>query len=237
MRILLIQPEAQSKRVGYRLVAMPEPLALEIVAATVPDHEVAILDMRLEDDLPGTLSRFAPDLVAVTALTTEVYAAQAILSAAKTWAPEIFTIVGGHHATLIPEDFFLPYVDAICLGEGEFVFPDLIDALDSERSLKQVPNLVWPDQDGRFVRNGRTPPASGMGATPLPRRDLVEPYRPHYSWMFRKPDSSVATGRGCPYRCNFCSVWEFYDGRSCQDRKSTRLNSSHIPLSRMPSSA
>ena len=24
----------------------------------------------------------------------------------------------------------------------------------------------------------------------------------------------MATGRGCPYRCSFCSVWEFYDGRT-----------------------
>lgn len=216
MRVLLVQPEVQSKRVGYRLVAMPEPLALEIVAATVPDHEVAILDLRLEDDLAGALSRFAPDVVGVTALTTEVYAARAVLSAAKTHAPEIFTVAGGHHATLIPEDFFLPYVDAICLGEGEYVFADLVDALAAGRSLERVPNLVWADPEGQFRRNGRTTPAAGMDATPVPRRDLVDQYRPHYSWMFRKPDSSVATGRGCPYRCNFCSVWEFYDGRSCQ---------------------
>ena len=28
--------------------------------------------------------------------------------------------------------------------------------------------------------------------------------------------TSVATGRGCPYRCNFCSVWTFYGGRTRQ---------------------
>jgi radical SAM superfamily enzyme YgiQ (UPF0313 family) len=216
MRILLVQPKAQSGPVGYRLVAMPEPLALEIVAATVPDHEVALLDMRLEDDLLGALGRFAPHVVAVTALTTEVYAAQAVLSAAKAHSPEIFTVVGGHHATLIPGDFHLPYVDAICLGEGEFVFAKMIDALKDGRSLKHVPNVVWQDDDGRFVPNGRTTPATEMDTSPVPRRDLVEKYRPDYFWMFRKPDSSVATGRGCPYRCNFCSVWEFYNGRSCQ---------------------
>ena len=54
---------------------MPEPLALEMLAAVVPDHDVRIFDMRIDEDLTGTLEDFAPDMVAVTALTTEVYAA------------------------------------------------------------------------------------------------------------------------------------------------------------------
>ena len=33
------------------------------------------------------------------------------------------------------------------------------------------------------------------------------------------------------------AVWRFFSGLDVRDRKSTRLNSSHIPLSRMPSSA
>jgi radical SAM superfamily enzyme YgiQ (UPF0313 family) len=195
---------------------MPEPLALEILAAAVPDHEVAILDMRLQGDLAAALEQFAPDVVAVTALTTEVYAAQAVLAAAKAWAEEVFTVVGGHHATLLPEDFCLRSVDAICLGEGEFVFPRLIEALAAGRGLGNVPNLVWRDRDGRFVRSGRVFPPLDMNSMPLPRRDLVAKYRPNYFWLFNKPDTAVATGRGCPYRCNFCSVWEFYGGRCAQ---------------------
>ena len=46
MKILLIQPECQTGVIGFRLAAMPEPLALEILAASVPDHEVRILDLR-----------------------------------------------------------------------------------------------------------------------------------------------------------------------------------------------
>ena len=34
-----------------------------------------------------------------------------------------------HYATLLPEDFNIPQVDAIALGEGELVVPDLIDAI------------------------------------------------------------------------------------------------------------
>ena len=44
--------------------------------------------------------------------------------------------------------------------------------------------------------------------------------------------------------CHTARIWEHYNSKNCPvnlkmwgDRKSTRLNSSHIPLSRMPSSA
>ncbi len=71
MRILLVQP-GFSDGVGFRLVASPEPLHLEMIAATVPEHEVRILDMRIDTDLKSTLRQFQPEMVAVTALTPEV---------------------------------------------------------------------------------------------------------------------------------------------------------------------
>ncbi len=46
MRILLIQPASKSSELDFPVVAMTEPLALEAIAAKVPDHEVRILDMR-----------------------------------------------------------------------------------------------------------------------------------------------------------------------------------------------
>lgn len=214
MRILLVQPDCQPGPISFRLVAMPEPLALELLAAMVPDHDVQILDLRIARDLNSVLAQYEPDLVAVTALTTEVYAAQEVLACAKEFSPEVFTAVGGHHATLMPEDFQLPYVGAICRGEGEFVFPQLVEALSKRRNLAQVPNLVWRDTEGRFVHNLREVPKVDGDLVPRPRRDLVAQYRAEYSWLYDRPDTAIATSRGCPYRCNFCSVWQFYQGQT-----------------------
>jgi len=202
--------------IGFRLAAMPEPLALELLAAAIGDHEVRVLDMRLDGNLKGVLEDFAPDVVAVTALTTEVYSAQDVLAEVKAFDGDIYTVVGGYHVTLIPEDFYLPFVDAIALGEGEQVFPQLIEALEKGRPLKGIANLIYQDADGRFVNNGRALLPLDMDTLPLPRRDLTEAYRPEYFFLFDKPDTSVATGRGCPYRCNFCSVWMFYQGKTRQ---------------------
>jgi radical SAM superfamily enzyme YgiQ (UPF0313 family) len=200
-------------------VAMPEPLALEMVAATVPDHDVRVFDMRIDADLRSEFETFLPDIVGVTALTTEVYAARDVARSAKAFSPEIFTVVGGHHATLLPKDFYIPEVDAIALGEAEMVFPRLIDAVSNERGhlgLRDVPNLVWQDRDGRMTRNAALPATFGMDELRQPRRDLTQRYRQDYYFLFDRPDTSVATSRGCPYRCNFCSVWVFSDGRTRQ---------------------
>ena len=215
MRILLVQPD-YVEGIGFRLAALPEPLHLEMIAATVPEHEVRILDMRLEAGLEAAVESFAPDLVGITALTTEVYSALDVAQRVKSLSPDIFIVAGGHHASLLPEDFQVPEVDAIAIGEGEQVFPQLVAALAGRQDLSDVPNLIWRDGDDTFIRNRATTGRIDMDTLPLPRRDLTAAYRHGYSFMCHQPDTSVATGRGCPYRCNFCSVWEFYGGRTSQ---------------------
>ena len=197
-------------------MALPEPLHLEMVAATVPEHDVRILDMRLDDNLEAALRKFWPEMVAVTALTPEVYAAQDVLQRVKSFSAEIFTVVGGHHATLVPHDFFVPQVDAVAIGQAELMFWQLARAVADRRGLDGVPNVVWQDRDGMFVRNHRSEDRVDLGSLRMPRRDLAESYRNDYFFLFDKPDTSVATSRGCPFRCKFCSVHEFYHGSICQ---------------------
>jgi len=216
LRILLIQPGNLTGGIGFRLVALPEPLNLEIVAGTVGEHDVEILDMRLDGNLGAALRKFWPDMVALTALTPEVFAAHQILHEVKSFSPDIFTVVGGHHATLLPEDFFWAEVDAIALGEAELMFEDLVGAVADRRGLGEAPNIIRQDRHGQFIRNRRTQAHVNMDEVPIPRRDLTEAYRNDYFFLFDQPDTSVATSRGCPYRCKFCSVHEFYHGRTSQ---------------------
>ena len=145
MRILLVQPDYRPS-VGFRRIAMPEPLALEILAATVPDHDVRILDLRFPELHRGTwdeVAGFEPDIVGVTCLTPEFYAVLAVLREAKRRWPRCLTVVGGHHATLCPEDWNDPWVDAVCLGEGESVFSQLIAAIENGQSLSGLWNVAY----------------------------------------------------------------------------------------------
>ena len=217
MRILLVQPPPPPDYIGFHRAALPEPLALETIGAVAcPNHEVRLLDMRLEGAFAEAIEDFQPDLVAVTCLTTEVYNAQDLLARAKEASPAIFTLAGGLHASLVPEDFQKPYVDAIVIGEGEETFRELLEALDRigpggpRDGLAAIDGLAWRHEDNEWVTNATRHLRPSLDDLPMPARHLTERYASQYFFLFDRPHASIATSRGCPFRCNFCSVWKFY---------------------------
>ena len=229
MRILLVQPPPPPDYVGFRKTAVPEPLALESIGAVArPNHDVLLLDLRLEDGLAQTLADFAPDVVGVTCLTTEVYNAQDLLRQVKESRPHAFTVVGGLHASLLPADFQFPYVDAIVVGEGEQTFPHLLEVLERRwpdrpgDALGAVASLAWRRGENEWVFNPRRPLLQSLDELPMPARDLAARYADQYFFLFDKPHTVVATSRGCPFRCNFCSVWKFYH-KKCRYMSAERV--------------
>ncbi len=73
MRILLIEPDKAPVVIGGEDFSIYEPLALEYIAAGVAkDHEVKILDLRLENNFEDVFREFSPDVVGITAYTVHV---------------------------------------------------------------------------------------------------------------------------------------------------------------------
>ena len=229
MKILLVQPPPPPDYIGFRRTAMPEPLALESIGAFAEaDHDVRLLDLRLGDDLQATLDEFQPDLVGVTCLTTEVYSAQDVLKKVKAWRPGAFTITGGLHASLLPADFQADYVDALVIGEGEMTFKDLLEALGdapakrAPEALAKVDGLAWRRPGGEWVFNPDRKLLPSLDVLPMPARHLAERYAAEYFFLFDKPHTIIATSRGCPFKCNFCSVWKFYH-KKCRYQSAERV--------------
>lgn len=68
MKILLGEPPKAPSTIGGEEVFLFESLALEYLAAGVSkEHEVRILDLRLDKDLHSILTEFRPDVVGITA--------------------------------------------------------------------------------------------------------------------------------------------------------------------------
>ena len=222
MKILLVQPAPfEPGRLGLEnVIWLSEPVALTSIAAMVPEHEVRILDMRLEEDLAYNemLVEFKPDLVGTTSMTTDCYQAKALLHIAKnTLGDQCFTIVGGHHPTLKPQDFYVDCVDALCVGEGEDTFKELVDHLEgggSFRQLGEIPGLRYRDDDNTWVMSGKRGQERNLDTFPMPARHLVKKYSSEYFFTVANPMASMATSRGCSYPCNFCAIWEFYERRT-----------------------
>ncbi|MBI4821926.1 MAG: cobalamin B12-binding domain-containing protein [Deltaproteobacteria bacterium] len=199
---------------------LSEPVALTTLAAMVPEHEVRILDMRLEEDLEYTrvLAEFRPQLVGTTSMTTDCYQAKALLHMAKgILGDSCVTIVGGHHPTLAPEDFEEPEVDAICLGEGEDTFKELVDHLragESVRTLSEIRGLRYRNSSNVWVSTPSRSQNRELDTFPPPARHLISKYHDEYFFAVAMPMASMATSRGCSFDCNFCAIWEFYERRT-----------------------
>jgi len=201
---------------------------MESIGAVAADHDARLIDMRLGDSLEDALEAFQPDAVAVTCLTTEVYNAQDILKAVKAWRPDCVTLVGGLHVSLLPADFQEPYVDIMVVGEGERTFEELLAACDraggqpDDNALGGIDGLIWRSRDGKWVTNPQRTLMPSLDDLPLPARHLAADHADEYFFLFDQPHACIASSRGCPFRCNFCSVWKFYH-KKCRYMSAERV--------------
>lgn len=202
--------------VGFTSMVRPEPLALEILAATVPEHEVKILDMRLNPGFRETMQSFKPDLVGITGYTTDVPSMLRVLGEVKEMDSAIVTVAGGYHASLCPYDFDKPFIDYIVVGEGEITFRELVLALVEGKPTSLIDGIIYR-KDGEQVFTKPRIPLKDMDDHPLPLRHLSDEYRSQYHFHFWDNPYLVETTRGCPYRCTFCAVWKFHNKR-CRAR-------------------
>lgn len=217
MRMLLVQPP-QGTRFGLTRILRVEPLGLECIGAAVRERgvEADLVDLRVDswEALERALDD-QPDVLGVScAFTTDVYPTLEVARFVKERYPNLPLVVGGHHASLVPDDFFHPHsgVDAVVIGEGETPAMELVEALRQRTPIDAVPGVMtWNNRGNGF----RHQAARTVGETiPRPDRSLTARYRKWYHHGQAVPSASVETSRGCPFDCNFCSVWVFYQRRA-----------------------
>jgi radical SAM superfamily enzyme YgiQ (UPF0313 family) len=229
IKVLLIQPGHKKETIGFDRMIFCEPLGLEMVAGGMRNHQVHILDMRLENNLPQVLSSFRPDICGIScSYTIDVSSSLRIAREIKSNGRGPFVVVGGHHATMMPEDFFKKEIDAIIIGEGEWTMKDLADGLERGGDFKEIPGLFIKREE-EFSYTGAREFVEDLDTLPFPDYGAIQRYRQNYHMGFQKPLALVETARGCSYRCNFCSVWMFYQGR-CRMKSPERVISELIKL-------
>ncbi|HEY96198.1 MAG TPA: radical SAM protein [Dehalococcoidia bacterium] len=212
MRILLIQPAKQSISLGGEEVFLYEPLALEYIAAGVSkDHDVMIFDQRLEKNLPDAIEKFNPQIIGITSYSVHVNPVKKLFEQIKILKPGILTVVGGHHATIIPEDFLSPSIDLIVMGEGVFTFKEIVTRFEKGEGFDDINGIAF-EKNGKLVKT-EFAKVVDLDAVPFPDRSLTAKYRKRYYSEWMKPLASIRTSKGCPFRCNFCALWKLTEGR------------------------
>ena len=213
MKVLLIEPPLSPFDVPSGLLGLPEPLALESIAAPMcADHDVTILDMRLEPEaLDQTLAAVDPDVVGVGGVTANLHLCKEVLARAKQHDPRILTMIGGHHVSFRPQDASDGFVDVIVRGEGDASAVEVVRAHEQSRPLESISGLVLNRDQGQLTT--AEAPLLDMDQLLRPARHLVANYRSSYFQRGIRPIVSINTSRGCPYRCRFCELWKLNRGK------------------------
>jgi len=219
MNVLLLRPDPGNERFGLGPFFRVEPLGLEYVGAALRarGHDPSIADLRFGSRVASEVRRKRPRVVGISCMHALEY--DRVIAAAREVrreSPDAFVLVGGHAASAFPAPLQVPEIDAICTDDGEEVVPNMVDALATGRPLTDVPGLLVRGRDG-WTASRPLEDRTSLDAVPSAARDLVDAYRHRYHCLLFKPVWLVETARGCPFRCNFCSVWQLY-GRSFRER-------------------
>lgn len=203
-------------------------------------HEPVIYDaMTLGHDLSQIVDRVLeekPDLVGLTAFTPSYPAAIEVLHRVKQVLPQVTTILGGIHPTLMYQEVLTQHpeaIDFVVRGEGERTMVELADCLSRQGDLTAIPGLAF-HRDGELVVTSKR---AQMRPEDL---DKLQPAWDLLNWndytYFMVPGSTLAvisTSRGCSEECGFCSQQKFWErkwrGRDPESvvKEIIRLNDEH----------
>jgi radical SAM superfamily enzyme YgiQ (UPF0313 family) len=212
MKILLVRPPVPKHTIGLKHIMICEPLELEYVAGNLQDHELMIFDHLVETGLKRRFEEFDPDVLVSSCYKSGTNEVIKLFRLAKSWKPEVITIVGGVHATLNPKDFTDVAVDVVGIGDGTFLLSEIIDRIVKHEDIMQIPGVAIPCGDSQLLVSENRPYMPKADTLPLPRRDLVRHLQEKYYYLMHKPVATMKTTWGCWYKCNFCFTWKITDG-------------------------
>ncbi|MCL4557805.1 MAG: B12-binding domain-containing radical SAM protein [Deltaproteobacteria bacterium] len=214
MKVLLINPpkiSAITERVSY----VHEPHhGLAYIASYIKRHgiDVSILDAQAEQlsvrELTARIAAEGPDVVGITAPTFLIKSAHETARISKALSRDTLTVIGGYHATALPEQTLreFPSFDLLVHGEGEAPFLELLSAVADRRDLGEVKGIAYRDS-GHIRVNPQAVPIMDLDTLPFPSWELfkLDMYHPHYSFKKGFLELPISTSRGCVSKCTTCA--------------------------------
>ena len=171
-------------------------------------------------EIDAIASRLAKsDIVCLSSMSIHAEYTKGLIRAVRTKNPAVFVVWGGIHCIVDPEDA-ITEADAVCIGEGEKAFPQLLSLLSEGKGHTGVGNFYFKAND-RIIRNPLLPLQTsaemeslpyplyadrellyrhGRGFIPLTLTDYVR----HEGLTY-----NILWAIGCPNRCVYCGNSRF----------------------------
>ena len=197
----------------YHLITLASHVRQRDIDVKIFDGELNLLN---QDALTRTILDWQPKFVGFTATTPDKNLATEVCKKIKAISPETVTIVGGPHASAMPDDVAKhESVNYVVSGDGEYPL-DLIINKETDLSIDQKIrdgkendfyfaeefDKIKSDISNKIIR-GRL---KTLVNQPIPAHDLLNysGYKLTDPTRGRLNAASVMSSRGCPFECKFC---------------------------------
>jgi len=131
-------------------------------------------------------------------------------------------VYGGVHPTISPENC-IRQADIVLVGEGEEAILELVKALEKGKNIEKIKNLWVKDKKtNEITKNPVRNLVDNIDIFPFPDYEIESHYILDKGKIRKFLERDLAgeifflTGRGCPYRCDYCSNSLFnqlYEGK------------------------
>ncbi len=130
--------------------------------------------------------------------------------------PEVIIIWGGY----FPSNQFKVclesgFVDYIIHGPGDEAFPELIDALENDKDLTRINNLIYK-KNNQIIRTDKSDllDQDKLPALPYDYLNKFYPIKRYLGKTFLgERTAAYHSSVGCPFTCSFCAVVPIYEAR------------------------
>ena len=136
------------------------------------------------------------DIVGIGSLSSTIDEAYSLADELR--KKNVPVIMGGPHASFMPEEA-LDHCDYVVTGEGETVLPALVKFIENRTRPGMMNGLSFKNGDGSYTHGGM---ADHVDYASVPSPDFLLSSQIGPSEI----PPIVATSRGCPHDCSFCSV-------------------------------
>ncbi len=190
-------------------------MGLMYIGATLKKagHETKIHDCGIDHKdlhiLRRTMMDWKPDFIGISMIITELDQTKRIMAIIRETLPDVPVTFGGPWPSANPEEAIRDYgAGFVVIGEGELVFPELIDAVNQKRPTDSIPGTASRVNGNIKINEGRYLTQAELNALPFPAWELLD--HKLYAKMRsmpgvgRRPYMSLVTSRGCPFKCIYC---------------------------------
>jgi len=177
-------------------------------------HQVKLLDMMFERNplhaLESVIDETKPDVVGISLRNIDnndmqhpvaFYDDLALLMKAIRRKTDATAVLGGAAVGVMPEALLrFSEADLAVLGDGEIVFPKVLDMLSKNMMPKDITGVAWLEDTGFRINTGFVNRFSGNGLLPDFSRWINLP-----AYLSRFSPVPVQTKLGCHFKCIYCT--------------------------------